>query len=330
MKVLITGAGGFIGRHLVESQLKQGHQVRAVDISREGLVQLNKSSELEVVTADITARGDIEALLEGVDHVYHLASAHLEISLAKSDYWRVNVAAVRNLLYLAHSAGVQKVLHCSSVGVFGDVEKLPADENSPCHPTNTYEATKLEGEQTSLRIAKELSMTVVVVRPAWVYGPGCSRTARLLRSVREGRFFYFGTGNNLRHPVYVADAVKGLELALERGKTGEIYIIAGEKPVTLEALVNAAAKIQGVPQPRLHLPVWLGLLAGHSLERTFSLFKRQPPFSRRTMDVFLREGSYRIDKARKELGFEPKIGLTSGLDLTLQDIDITGAVPGNG
>ena len=330
MKVLITGAGGFIGRHLVASQLSRGHRVRAVDLSSERLEKLKKSSALEAVNCDITARSRLEEVLKGVDHVYHLASAHLEISLAKSDYWRVNVAAVRNLLHLAHSAGVQKVLHCSSVGVFGDVESLPADENSPCHPTNTYETTKLEGEQTSLRIAEELSMAVVVVRPAWVYGPGCSRTARLLRSVREGRFFYFGTGNNLRHPVYVADAVKGLELALERGKTGEIYIIAGEKPVTLEALVNAAAEIQGVPQPRIHLPVWLGLLVGHSFERTFSLIRRQPPFSRRTMDVFLREGSYRIDKARKELGFEPEIDLTSGLNLTLQDIDLIGAVSGNG
>lgn len=329
MRVLVTGAGGFIGRHLVTSQLTQGQQVRAADSSRERLEKLEENPKLEVLTADITVNSDVRALLDGIDQVFHLASAHLEVSKAKSDYWRVNVSAVRDLLYAAHLAGVQRFLHCSSVGVYGDIADLPADENSPCHPTNTYEITKLEGEREALNLAKELSMSVIVVRPAWVYGPGCPRTERLLRAIREGRFFFFGKGNNLRHPVYVADAVRGLELGLERGRPGEIYIIAGEKPVSLKILANTVAEIQGVPQPRLHLPLWLGFLAGHSLERSFSLFRRQPPFSRRTMDVFVRDSSYSIDKARNELGFRPEMDLMNGLNLTLQASDLKWSASGN-
>src|SRR6185503_7561360 len=113
-----------------------------------------------------TERDMVQKLVEGMDVVYHLASAHLDVSLSDAHYHRVNVGATLSLLGAARQAGVRRFVHCSSVGVIGDVKHPPADETTKCHPVNIYERTKLEGERVALDFARQTSFPVVVVRPA--------------------------------------------------------------------------------------------------------------------------------------------------------------------
>ena len=145
MRVLITGAGGFIGSHLVDSQLEHGHHVRAVDLHLDLLGRQAEQSRLRVIRGDITEKDIVQKLVEGIDVVYHLASAHLDVSLSDEHYHRVNVGATLSLLEAARQAGVRRFVHCSSVGVIGDVKHPPADETTECDPVNIYERTKLEG-----------------------------------------------------------------------------------------------------------------------------------------------------------------------------------------
>lgn len=313
-RVLITGGGGFIGSHLVDSQLAEGNLVRTVDLHVERLAHTEDHPRLEIVVGDITQPGLLKRLLAGVDLVYHLASAHLDVSLSNDYYHQVNVDASVNLLKAAGAAGVSRVVHCSSAGVMGDIENPPADEDTPCHPTNIYEQTKLAGERAVLRYADETGLSIVVARPAWVYGPRCPRTERLFRTIGRGRFSFFGDGCTLRHPVYVSDAVRGLELCAEvSGATGQTYIIAGDKVVTVKKLVDMIAEVLDVRPPAVHLPVSLGRLGGHALELAFKPLGRQPPFSRRSLDFFLKDNVYDIGKARRELGFQPQVDLHAGL-----------------
>jgi nucleoside-diphosphate-sugar epimerase len=318
MNVLITGGGGFIGSHLVESQVAQGHRVRVVDLHVERLSHKVSHPNLEVVTGDITDVDLVRRLLERIDVVYHLAAAHLDVGLSDDYYRRVNVDATLNLLEAAQAAGVSRVVHCSSVGVIGDVENPPADETTPCNPSNIYEQTKLAGEQAALRFAQESGLPVVVVRPAWVYGPRCPRTQKLFRTISKGHFVMFGNGRTLRHPVYVSDAVRGLELCgVANDGSGEVYIIAGAEPVTIETLVRMIAQILSVRPPTVHLPVALGKLVGYTLPLAFKpLGRQQPPFSRRSVDFFLKDNAYDISKAKQGLGFQPQLGLHSGLEET--------------
>mgnify|MGYP001387857353 CR=1 FL=1 len=313
-RVLITGGGGFIGSHLVDSRLAQGSLVRTVDLHVERLAHTADHPHLEIVAGGMTQAALVKGLLDGVDLVYHLASAHLDVNLSDDYYHEVNVDASVGLLRAARAAGVSRVVHCSSVGVMGDVENPPADEGTPCRPTNIYEQTKLAGEQAVLRYADETGDSVVVARPAWVYGPRCPRTEKLFRTIGKGRFPFFGNGRTLRHPVHVSDAVRGLELCAEVGSaTGQVYILAGEEIVTVEQLVNMIAEILEVRPPRLHLSVALGKLGGHALELAFKPLGRQPPFSRRSLDFFLKDNAYDITKARCELGFQPQVDLHTGL-----------------
>jgi dihydroflavonol-4-reductase len=319
MKVLITGAGGFIGSHLVDSQLAQGYDVRAVDLHLDLLQHQSANPHLEALHGDITDENLLKKLVEGIEVVYHLASAHLDVSLSDEHYRRVNVGATLSLLEAAQQAGVKRFVHCSSVGVIGDVENPPADETTECHPTNIYERTKLEGEREALAYCRRTNFPVVVMRPAWVYGPRCPRTSKLMRTISKGRFFFFGDGQNMRHPVYIGDAVKGLELcASVEGVDGDVFIIAGENAVSVVELVKVMSEELGMRPPKLHLPIPLGLLAGYSLEVAFKLIGKQPPFSRRSVDFFLKHNAYDISKAKKMLGYQPQIDLRAGMQKTIQ------------
>lgn len=268
---------------------------------------------------DITDENTIKQAVDGIDIVYHLASAHLDVSLSDEHYRRVNVGGTLSLLEAARQAGVKRFVHCSSVGVIGDVETPPADETTDCHPTNIYERTKLEGEREALAYCRRTNFPVVVMRPAWVYGPRCPRTSKLMRTISKGRFFFFGDGQNMRHPVYISDAVKGLELcASAEGVNGEVFIIAGEHAVPVAELVKVMSEELGVRSPKLHLPIPLGLLAGYSLEVAFKLIGKQPPFSRRSLDFFLKHNAYSIEKAKRMLGYHPQVNLRMGMQKTIQ------------
>lgn len=319
MNVLITGAGGFIGSHLVDSQLAKGHQVVAFDLHLDQLAYAAGQPNLKLVEGDVTNHDMLEQIILGMDVVYHLASAHLDVTLPASYYEKVNVSASQDLVKVAHLAGVKKYVHCSSVGVIGDVENPPANEETELHPTNTYEVTKLKGEQSVLGYSLENEYPVVIARPAWVYGPRCPRTAKLFRSIGKGRFILFGPCTNLRHPIYITDAVEGLELCAQAEHNhSQIVILAGERPVTTRELVTEIAAVVGRKGTFIRLPLWGGLIAGHLAEFMFGIIRKPPPVSRRTLDFFSKNNAYDITRARKLLMFNPQVDLTTGLQLTKQ------------
>ena len=322
MRVLITGAGGFIGSHLVDSQLEHRHQVRAIDLHLDLLRHQATHSHLEATQGDITEKEIIQRLVEGVDVIYHLASAHLDVTLSDEHYHRVNVGATLLLLEAAREAGVSRFVHCSSVGVIGDVKHPPADETTQCNPVNIYERTKLEGERVALDFAQRTGFPVVVVRPAWVYGPRCLRTSKLFRTISKGRFPIFGSGQNMRHPVYISDLIHAMEMCAEVPNIdGEVFIIAGDVPVESRTLVNLISQELNVRKQKIHLPIFLGQATGLVLELAFKLIGRQPPFSRRSMDFFLKHNAYTIAKAQSKLGYRPQVGLLTGIKKTISSIN---------
>lgn len=319
MNVLITGAGGFIGSHLVDSQLEKGNYVRAVDLHLESLNDHQGNDNLELFPGDITDPKLVQRMVEGVEVVYHLASAHLDVSLSDEHYRRVNVLGTQSLVEAAFNAGVRRFVHCSSVGVMGDVENPPVDESYSSQPTNIYERTKLDGERAALDFAARTGFPIIVARPAWVYGPRCPRTQKLFRAIAKGRFPLFGSGQNWRHPVYVSDLVEGLELCAQvPDRCGEVYILAGSQPAQVAELVRVISRELGVAQPKLHLPIPIGRLGALSLEAAFKLRGKQPPFSRRSLDFFLKNNAYDIGKARRELSYQPKVDLPSGIRQTVR------------
>ncbi|MGB5174437.1 MAG: NAD-dependent epimerase/dehydratase family protein [Thermoanaerobaculia bacterium] len=312
-KVLVTGAGGFIGSHLTEALLEAGRAVRALDLNLDRIQHLAVTPNLQALTCDIRDKKAVDKALAGVCTVFHLAAAHLGASTPDTEFQQVNVDAVKNLVSTANRAGVQRFIHCSSVGVFGRIENPPADETTICRPELTYERTKLEGEKSVLEQGKSGELQVVVLRPVWVYGPGCGRTEKLFRAISKGRFVVAGRGRTLRHCIYIRDMVDASLLAeTSLAASGEVIIVGDQEATTVRDLVDKIAKITGARPPR-SVPLGLLWAAAVTAEAAFLPLGKEPPISRRSLRFFTGNTAFSTERARSLLGFEPRYDLTRGL-----------------
>jgi len=312
-KVLVTGAGGFIGSHLTEALLEAGRAVRALDLNLDRIQHLALTPDLQALTCDIRDEKAVEKALAGVGTVFHLAAAHLGASTPETEFQQVNVDAVKNLVSIANRAGVQRFIHCSSVGVFGRIENPPADETTICRPELTYERTKLEGEKSVLEQGKSGELQVVVLRPVWVYGPGCGRTEKLFRAISKGRFVVAGQGGTLRHCIYIRDMIDAFLLAeTSLAASGEVMIVGDQEATTIRDLVDKIAKMTGAKPPR-SVPLGLLWAAAVTAEAAFLPLGKEPPISRRSLRFFTGNTAFSTERARSLLGFEPRYDLTRGL-----------------
>ncbi|MGH7565052.1 MAG: NAD-dependent epimerase/dehydratase family protein [Gemmatimonadota bacterium] len=312
-RVLVTGAGGFIGSHLAADQHVRGRRVVALDLDPGRVAHLERAGRFEIGRGDFTDPKVVRGALSGVDTVFHLAAAHLGSRAGEAEYRRVNVEGVRDLVHAAREAGVRRFVHCSTVGVHGRLKDPPADEDSPCHPELAYEKTKLAGEAVVKAAIRDHGFPAVILRPVWVYGPGCPRTDKLFRSVRKGLFPLAGRGEALRHCIYIRDMLEAFDRAAEAPEAvGEVIIVGDEQPATLRSLVEEIAGLVGSRPPRsVPLPA-LRVAAGLS-ELAFRLLGKEPPISRRSIKFYTNNTAFDISKARRLLDWSPRYDLRTGL-----------------
>jgi nucleoside-diphosphate-sugar epimerase len=311
VRVLVTGAAGFVGSHLTAYLAARGFEVRALDV-HPPVGPVAKSVDFRV--QDIREPEGLAAALAGVDTVFNLASVHLDVHATPAQFESVNVRAVEQLIALGAAARARRLVQVSSVGVYGHVARPPAAEDAPLNPQNDYERTKAAGEAAARRAAGEHGLDLIIVRPSWVYGAGCPRTAKLIGALRKRRFFFIGRGENLRHPIYIDDFNAALELTAGAGPeaAGRTFNIAGPRWMTVAEMVGEFARALGVAPPAWHAPRWLGLTAGWSAERLSALIGAEPPISRRTLAFFENDNAFDIGAARQWLGFDPRTELAVG------------------
>ena len=275
MRVLVTGATGFTGGHLARALVARGDAVSALVRTPGPAATALEQSGVALALGDLRDPAALAAATAGVDVVYHIAAMYRQAGLGDEVYRAVNATAVKDIIEAAARGGVRRVVHCSTVGVHGDVEHPPADEDAPLKPGDVYQVTKLEGEQLAREAGARLGIEVTIARPTGIYGPGDRRLLKLFRGVARRRWITLGGGEIYYHLTFIDDLVEGFRLCgTHPAAANRTYILAGGEVTTLNALVALVADVAGVPAPTRHLPVWPFWTAGAICEAQQKSFER--------------------------------------------------------
>jgi nucleoside-diphosphate-sugar epimerase len=318
MKALVTGATGFTGGYMVDNLLAHGYEVRAFVRPTSNLDSI-QDKPIEVVYGFLESAEAVREAMKDIDVVFHIAAMYRSANEPEKRYYDVNVKGTRHVLEAAHEADVKRVVHCSTAGVHGHVANPPADETAPFNPGDIYQETKLQGEQVALEYGRQTGLPVTVVRPIGIFGPGDLRMLKLYRLIQKGRFIMFGSGAVHYHLTYVTDTVEGFRLAAESERAvGEVYIIGGDGYFTLAQFARTVADVLGCRPPWLKLPVRPLYGVAWLCESICVPLRIQPPIFRRRVDIFVKDRAFDISKAKRDLGYQPKIDVREGIRRTAE------------
>ncbi|HEY8040297.1 MAG TPA: NAD(P)-dependent oxidoreductase [Polyangiaceae bacterium] len=313
----ITGAAGFLGAHLV----------RGFDARRARVLPLVRAVEDRSPAGAVALEDALvdPGILKGIDVVVHAAAVRHRYAVDSATYRAFNVDLAERTLRAAAAAHVKRFVLVSSVGVYGFPSRLPITEAHAYAPRTLYSATKVEAEMRARRAARELGIELVIVRPTIVYGPGDRNGMldKMAAMVRAGTYRVVGTGENVLHHTHVDDIVEGIWLAVTRPEAGgDHFILAGPETTTLARLSELVARAVGRPLPKGRVPSGLARAVATVVDvaanRGLAFASREPPVNHEKLDVMTLPICFDIGKARRLLGFAPRVGYEEGVMRTLR------------
>jgi nucleoside-diphosphate-sugar epimerase len=319
MLCLVSGGTGFTGAALVKRLVEKGHTVRVLDNQKGIFFDELATLGAQITLGSVTDGALVDKLTEGCERVYHLAAAFRKVNLGKAAYWDVNVNGTRRMLEAAERHAVPRFVYCSTCGVHGNVKRPPGSESAPIAPEDYYQYTKYQGEVVA-REFLDRGMWISILRPAAIYGPGDpERFFMIYKRVSKGRFVFLGDGSTTYHPLYIDNLIDAFELASEvDAARGQAYLIADEEYVPIKTLVLGIAEALGVKLKVVHLPFWPVYVAALVCEIIYKPLPWEPPLFRRRVDWFKQNRAFDISKAKRELGYAPRIDLPTGLARTAE------------
>jgi nucleoside-diphosphate-sugar epimerase len=320
MKVLITGATGLLGGHLIKELQQRQENIRALVLPVENADNLVQQG-IEVVRGDITDASTLAAAVQNVDLVFHLAGM-MGVWRPLEDYRLVNVTGSENLYNAAKKAGVCRYVHTSSHTVYGLGYGRFLTENDPLRPDpDPYSLTKAEGDRLMRRLMLNSDVETVILRPGTFFGPGDRlHFGRMAQKMKNNKGIIIGRGSNALPFCYVTDVVQGFLLAAyHQNAPGNVYNITNDQPLTQQEMFNAIADAVGGTRPRLHLPylpIYFGAIVAERVVATVT--RTKPVVTQLGAMMFGSDNRHSVEKARRELGFEPKVDLREGIKLAAE------------
>ena len=316
MNVFVTGGSGFVGGAAVRRLLAQGHQVRAMSRSE-------KSDDLIRTLGAVPVRCNLEDVdaehLTGSDVVIH-AAAYVE-PWGPSDAWdRVNVGGTQRMLLAARGAGAKRFIHIGTEAALVHGQDLhEADESYPLAFTSPYPycRTKALAEQ-AVRDANDVPgrFVTLVLRPRFIWGPGDQTLLPIiLKTAAAGRWAWIDRGQKQTSTTYIENLVDAIELALTLGTPGDAYFILDNGTRSLHDMINAMARAANVGLPEKSIPYWVAAIVARFCEALWRSLRLsgQPPLTRHAAMVMARECTLSGDKAKRELGYQPRFSVEEGM-----------------
>lgn len=322
MKVLVTGASGFLGGHLTEELVSRGYSVRAL-VRATSDTRLLRELGVELVVGDVTKPETLGPAMRGVDAVVHLA-AYYTFFGKKELYELVNVRGTEWVARAALDSGVRRFVYCSSTEAIGPVKNPPGDERTPLNPQFEYGRSKARAERVVESLAGE-GLEYTIIRPSGIYGP---------RNVDDVAYWFItsyvkgglaskvkiGSGENLVQFAHVKDVVQGFVLALEKeAAVNQVYIVSEDRWYTYNQVYQILHELSRKGPPRVKLPPALAKLLLAPLE-LYDIATGEGNLMHRTalVDSVTVDRAYSVEKAKRELGYRPKYDLRSGLRETIE------------
>jgi len=320
VKVLVTGAGGFLGQYLVAQLVARGDRVRG--LARGSYPALERLG-VESVRADIRDRQAVQAAVSGVEVVYHTAAVP-GVWGAWELFHSVNVRGTENVIAACRACGVRKLVFTSSPSVtFDGTDQCGVDESAPypqrwlCH----YPHTKALAEQAVLAANDGRDLLTCALRPHLIWGPRDPHLVpRLIDRARRGRLRQVGDGNNLIDMVYVENAARAHLLAADAlgdqsPVAGRAYFITQGEPVRCWDWINAILGLVGLPPVRRRISARLARCAGALLETAYRLprIEREPLMTRFLAAQLATSHYFNIERARRDFGYQPLVSTDEGM-----------------
>ncbi|RBP49626.1 NAD-dependent epimerase/dehydratase family protein [Arenicella xantha] len=323
-RVLVTGATGFTGGALAKKLVERGDHVVALVRKGANIAPLEQLG-VELVFGDITDADAVSKAAQGVQIIYHIAAVFRTAGHPDEYYEAVNIGGVKHVIDAARTHNVARTVHCSTIGVHGDIEELPSNEESPFNPGDIYQRTKLAGEQLFAK-AMDDGLPGSIFRPGAIYGPGDLRLLKMFKQIKRGFFPLFGGGTNLYHLSYIDDLTDGIILCGEHPNAlGQRFILCSNEYGTLKDLAATIASQLGVKAPTFAPPIGPLMLAAKACEALCRPLGIDPPLHTRRVEFFVKSRAFDNSKAREMIGYQPKISTREGVKRTIkwyQDNDL--------
>jgi dihydroflavonol-4-reductase len=308
MKIFITGATGFIGSHLLQALNGKGQYLKCLVRNTSNVENLLKHN-CELVYGDVTDKASVLKGMKGSDWVVNLANVYSMWEQDTSTYFKVNIEGTRNVMESALEAEIKKIVHISTVAIFGNCNDCPITENSRpgTKRFSEYAETKYEGDKIAWDFFEKKHLPLVVLYPAAVLGPGDTQvTGQYIRLLINRKMPALGFTRSILTWVHVKDVANAIVKALEKpDNIGAKYLI-GKEHFSIGKFNKMISEISGVKLPIIELPGWMALINAYLLT-IIADFIKKPPLWGMAMDLiknmkvgFKGDGS----KAEKELGIQ--------------------------
>ncbi len=318
---LVTGATGFVGSHVAERLIGDGHRVRTIARPSSDTRWIDRWG-VEKVVGDVTDPAAVTRAVQGVQVIVHCAAMVGDWG-AVEQYRRVNVGALRALLDAAAARPLERFVHVSSLGVYEARDHFGTDESVPLPERHIdgYTQTKVEAEKLALEYQRSRGVPVTVLRPGFVYGAR-DRTVipRLLESIRIGRFRYFGSGEQAMNSIYVGNLVDAILLAIAKSEAvGQTYNLTDDESTSKRRFIGTAAELAGYPAPTRRIPLGVARFLAGVMEGIARLRgATEAPLVNKARVKFLGLNlGFSCEKAKRELGYRPRWNFEQGMRETI-------------
>lgn len=315
--MLVTGSPGWLGDSLVEELVEKGYSVRCLVLEGLDVSQLKKKG-VEIVIGDITKKETLANAVNGIDIVFHCAGLIHPRWIRQ--LYQINYNGTKNMIDAAIEAGVKKFIYVSSNSPMGCNKRgyILMKENDPYSPYKNYGKSKVLAEKYVSQKYKEGKIDATIIRPCWFYGPNQPlRQTTFFKMIKKGNPIIFGDGNNLRSMTYIDNLVQALILAaINKNSSGQIYWIADKRSYTTIEIYQTIADILGIELKPRYVPKLVSTLCelADDILQFFGLYIKEIHVAGE-MD---KDIACSIEKAQKELGYNPKIELREGMKWSIE------------